>query len=92
MAAEHLDRDIDDLSSVDDCVDPLGMVQAFVQAAERLEAWIEGGRVGERPPGRLLPIQCPELGWFARTWADVPLRLLHDPDGRPKPLRKRDGF
>ncbi|MGI8521845.1 MAG: phospholipase D-like domain-containing protein, partial [Nocardioides sp.] len=92
MAAEHLDRDIDDLSSVEDCIEPLGMVRAFQESAERLQTWYDGGQVGERPPGRLLPIKPPEVGWFAQRWAEIPLRLLHDPDGRPRALRKRDAF
>ncbi len=70
-----------------DCVDPAGMYDAYEASAARLEAWHDGGRVGERPPGRLRPIPLPGLSRFTRLWARAPLALLHDPDGRPRSLR-----
>ena len=92
LAAEHLDRDPADLSSVADCVEPVGMFEAYAAAAARLDAWHEGGRRGPRPDGRLRRLDPPELGWLARTLATPAYLLLHDPDGRPQPLRKRDDF
>jgi hypothetical protein len=89
LAAEHLDRAPDD---VDDCVDAAGMFAAFEQAATRLEEWYDGGRVGPKPPGRLRRLEPPELGPLARRLAVLPYLLLHDPDGRPRPLRKADEF
>ena len=96
LAAEHLDRTPDDPESVvdamSDCVDPAGMFAAYERAAAALDAWHEGGRVGSRPPGRLRRLEPPELGPVKRTLALVPYLTMHDPDGRPGPLRKSDDF
>ena len=70
-----------------DCVDPREMYDAYSASATRLQAWVEGGRKGDRPPGRLRPIPLPPLSRFTRTWAKVPLEMVHDPDGRPGPIR-----
>jgi phosphatidylserine/phosphatidylglycerophosphate/cardiolipin synthase-like enzyme len=96
LAAEHLDRPVppggSPLDTVADCVDPAGMFDAFAQSAARLDEWHAGGRVGPRPPGRLRRMQPPQLGPVTRTLALAPYLLLHDPDGRPRPLRRTDGF
>jgi phosphatidylserine/phosphatidylglycerophosphate/cardiolipin synthase-like enzyme len=89
LAAEHLDRSRGEMS---DCVDAAGMFAAFAEAAAALDAWHDGGRVGPRPPGRLRRLDPPRLGMLARTVALPTYQLLHDPDGRPKPLRKKDEF
>ena len=75
-----------------DCVDAAGMFAAYAETARRLDDWHSGGRVGERPPGRLRRLQQPQLSTLTRAAAMVPYLLLHDPDGRPKPLRKKGGF
>ena len=75
-----------------DCVDPDDFFTAYADSAARLDAWHDGGRVGERPPGRLRRLQPPELSRFQRIAATVPYLSLHDPDGRPKPLRKLGGY
>ena len=92
LAAEHLDRlpDVEDRGLHEvmaDCVDPAAMFEAYAESAARLEAWHKGGREGDRPPGRLRPIPLPPLSRLTRMWAKVPLDVLHDPDGRPGPLR-----
>ena len=89
LAAEHLDRSPDDLG---DCVDPAGMFEAYAECAAQLDAWHEGGRVGPRPAGRLRRLEPPELGLLERALAMPAYLVLHDPDGRPKPLRRSDGF
>jgi phosphatidylserine/phosphatidylglycerophosphate/cardiolipin synthase-like enzyme len=89
LAAEHLDRSPGDM---DDCVDAAGMFAAYAECADALDRWHAGGTAGPRPPGRLRRLQPPELGRVTRALATVPYLLLHDPDGRPKPLRKRDDF
>jgi phosphatidylserine/phosphatidylglycerophosphate/cardiolipin synthase-like enzyme len=92
LAAEHLDR-LDEVTerglsaAMADCVDPAGMFEAFASSAARLEDWHRGGGTGDRPPGRLRPIPLPPLSSFTRAWASVPLRWVHDPDGRPRPIR-----
>jgi hypothetical protein len=92
LAAEHLDR-LDDVATgqlrqvMADCVEPAGMYDAYAAGADRLEAWHRGGHVGPRPPGRLRPIPLPPLSSRTRAWAKVPLEVIHDPDGRPGPIR-----
>ncbi|MCW2758171.1 MAG: phospholipase, partial [Nocardioidaceae bacterium] len=102
LAAEHLDRPFDTevdasddaslLSVMADCVDPDGMYRAYAESAAALDAWHDGGRVGERPSGRLRRLDPPELGPVARLLALPAYLVLHDPDGRPGPLKKKGGF
>ena len=102
LAAEHLDRPVDPrvdrdedaslLRVMADCVDPVGMFQRYAETACALDAWHEGGRRGPRPPGRLRSLQVPRLRPHARALALPPYLALHDPDGRPRPLRTRDEF
>ena len=92
LAAEHLDRDPDDPDQLADCSDPAGMFAAYQQCAADLDTWHAGGRIGPRPPGRLRRLEPPRLGLAARTLALAPYLLLHDPDGRPRALRRPDEF
>jgi phosphatidylserine/phosphatidylglycerophosphate/cardiolipin synthase-like enzyme len=95
LAAEHLDREVDDESLLDvmaDCVDPHEMFGHFVDTAARLDDWHAGGRVGERPPGRLRRMHPPELGRMAHALSLPPYLTLHDPDGRPRRLKREGGF
>jgi phosphatidylserine/phosphatidylglycerophosphate/cardiolipin synthase-like enzyme len=89
LAAEHLDRDVE---AMDDCLDGPGLFKAFAETAAALDAWHDGGCVGERPPGRLRRLAVPELSRLERLAALVPYLALHDPDGRPAPLKKSDGY
>ena len=102
LAAEHLDRSFDPevdasdeaslLAVMADCVDPLDMFEAYAATARAVDAWHEGGRRGPRPPGRLRSLQPPELSLLTQALALPPYLMLHDPDGRPRPLRKQNGF
>ena len=96
LAAEHLDRlpvsPENLLDTMSDCVDPAGMYAAYERTAAALDAWHDGGGVGPRPPGRLRRLQPPELGRLTRALATVPYLTMHDPDGRPRSLRRRDAF
>jgi phosphatidylserine/phosphatidylglycerophosphate/cardiolipin synthase-like enzyme len=101
LAAEHLGRQVDpnDTDDADsllevmaDCVDPDGQVAAFARAAADLDSWHRNGRHGSRPPGQLRRLQPPELGAVARGLALPQYLVVHDPDGRPRPLRKREAF
>lgn len=85
LAAEHLDRL--DGGSMDDCLDPADMFDTYAAYADRLDAWHDGGCVGERPPGRLRRLPLPRLAPRQRRLAALPLDLVHDPDGRPRELR-----
>jgi len=95
LAAEHLDRDVagkDLLTVMADCVSAPGMFEAFAASARRLEAWYAGGGTGPRPPGRLLPLRAAPLSRATRLWARPLYRVVHDPDGRPRTLRRRAEF
>ena len=79
--------DLDDatlLATMADCVAPQEMFDVFAASAARLQAWVDHGRQGERPPGRLRPIRDPELSMLTRLWAAPLYRVVHDPDGRPR--------
>ena len=86
LAAEHLDR------SADDCADPSQMYTAFEESAARLDKWYAAGQVGAKPPGRLRRLHPPEVGRLARVFAVPAYLTLHDPDGRPRSLRRKDAF
>jgi phosphatidylserine/phosphatidylglycerophosphate/cardiolipin synthase-like enzyme len=90
LAAEHLGRSSPE--EVADCADPRRMFEAFERSAAELDAWHEGGRVGPRPPGRLRRLEPPSVGPVARALALAPYLVMHDPDGRPGPLRGTDEF
>ncbi len=92
LAAEHLDRDPDQPGSMDDCVDTQGMFAVFRDTAARLDAWYAGGQVGPKPAGRLRSLEPPKVGFLARRLALPAYLVMHDPDGRPGPLRKRNAF
>jgi len=92
LAAEHLDRDEDDVDAMHDCVDPAAMFETFRHSAEQLDAWHDGGRVGERPPGRLRRLRVPEVGAWKQLWALPAYLTMHDPDGRPRSMRRRNTF
>ncbi|HYP44043.1 MAG TPA: phospholipase D-like domain-containing protein [Propionibacteriaceae bacterium] len=83
---EHL------LSVMADCVSGPGMFEAFAASGARLQAWHDRGRDGPRPPGRLRPLDLPRLSALTRLWARPMYRLLLDPDGRPRELRRRGEF
>lgn len=68
------------------------MFATYAASAARLDAWWDGGRTGPRPAGRLRRIEPPGLGLLTRAVASVPYALLHDPDGRPRRLRRADDF
>lgn len=86
LLREHLDRvDGDD----DDLLDPDDVVRAVTTAADALDAWHDGGRVGPRPPGRLRPHRPEKLPLHTRVWALPAYRMVYDPDGRPVRERLR---
>ncbi|SFF76685.1 Phosphatidylserine/phosphatidylglycerophosphate/cardiolipin synthase [Actinacidiphila alni] len=89
LAAEHLVRAED---SRDDLHDAVPAYDAFAAAASALDSWHHGDRLGTRPPGRLRTYATPRISPVAHALAVVPARILADPDGRPRPLRRRGTF
>jgi phosphatidylserine/phosphatidylglycerophosphate/cardiolipin synthase-like enzyme len=89
LAREHLDADPPGLA---DPRDPAAVYAAFAQSAAALQAWHDGGRRGQRPPGRLRPLKAAAPGHFTRLWAGAAYRTIYDPDGRPRDLRRKGLF
>jgi phosphatidylserine/phosphatidylglycerophosphate/cardiolipin synthase-like enzyme len=85
LALEHLGVELDD-------DDPITFVDAFESAATRLQSWYDGGSTGPRPRGRVLRYRAPALTWWARRWSGLLYRHVHDPDGRPRALRRTESF
>ncbi len=81
---EHTDGAVPD----EQLVDPDGGLAALRRSAEDLEAWHAGGRNGRRPPGRLRPHRPERLSALRRAWSVPVYRMLYDPDGRPRDLRR----
>jgi phosphatidylserine/phosphatidylglycerophosphate/cardiolipin synthase-like enzyme len=86
---EHLGRDPGDDA---DLVDAVAAIQVLRQAASDLDAWNDGGRDGPRPPGRLRHHRPGPVRWWAKWWSHPLHRLLVDPDGRPRALRRTGSF
>jgi phosphatidylserine/phosphatidylglycerophosphate/cardiolipin synthase-like enzyme len=78
LMREHLDQTDDQ-----DLLDPDQIVRRTRAIAESLRDWHTGGRIGPRPPGRLVPHVTKHLPWYQRLWAVPIYRLVYDPDGRP---------
>jgi phosphatidylserine/phosphatidylglycerophosphate/cardiolipin synthase-like enzyme len=87
LGAEHLE-----LPSAERLADPVAAFAAFAESAAALQAWYDGGRHGERPPGRLRPYQPVALSGWTRRWSSVLYRAVFDPDGRPSRIRGTDTF
>lgn len=79
---EHIDRDLD-LADVFD---------AFAESAAALDRWYDGGQRGPRPPGRLRAYEPPRLRPLTKVWATPLYRLICDPDGRPRRMRRNHRY
>jgi phosphatidylserine/phosphatidylglycerophosphate/cardiolipin synthase-like enzyme len=77
--AEHLGRDVDD----PELLDPRRVLSLFRSAAQDLDGWHAGGRVGPRPAGQVRAHRPEPVSRLQRVWAEPLYRLLYDPDGRP---------
>jgi phosphatidylserine/phosphatidylglycerophosphate/cardiolipin synthase-like enzyme len=89
LAREHLDRAEGDDA---DLRDPHDAFDAFAASARALDAWHAGGKRGPRPPGRLRRHYPTPLPPSTVRWAGALYRVLFDPDGRPRPVRRDGGF
>jgi phosphatidylserine/phosphatidylglycerophosphate/cardiolipin synthase-like enzyme len=86
---EHLGRvDGDD----HDLVDPAECLAVLRGSAEALDAWVDGGRRGNRPTGRLRVHRPEPVRGLTARWAQLLHRMLVDPDGRPREVRRSGGF
>jgi phosphatidylserine/phosphatidylglycerophosphate/cardiolipin synthase-like enzyme len=89
LAREHLGRPHGDDG---DLVDPKQFFDVMAAAADRLDAWHNTGRLGDRPVGQLRRRPEVTLGRGTRLFARPLYRLIYDPDGRPRQLRRAGRF
>lgn len=87
LMREHLDTEDDSA-----LLDPESAVREMTTAADRLQAWREAGRQGDRPAGRIFPHSISRMPWHRRLWALPTYRLMYDPDGRPLRARRNNTF
>jgi phosphatidylserine/phosphatidylglycerophosphate/cardiolipin synthase-like enzyme len=84
---EHLGVDSDD-----GLIDPVEAFQTWRTAAEELDAWHAGGKSRPRPCGRVRVHDPGRQSAVAKRVARPLLRLVVDPDGRPRGLRRARQF
>jgi phosphatidylserine/phosphatidylglycerophosphate/cardiolipin synthase-like enzyme len=88
LTAEHLGRSPDD----PDLVDPGRAFDTWRATAQALDDWYGAGRRGPRPPGRVRRHRPDPLKRWDAWWARPVYRLVVDPDGRPRRLRRSGEF
>jgi phosphatidylserine/phosphatidylglycerophosphate/cardiolipin synthase-like enzyme len=82
---EHLGRiDGDDA----DLLEPADGVTVLAGAAADLDRWHQNGKRGPRPPGHLRRHEPEYVSRWARWSAFALYRVVLDPDGRPRHLRR----
>jgi phosphatidylserine/phosphatidylglycerophosphate/cardiolipin synthase-like enzyme len=86
---EHLGRSPDDDG---DLLDPVAGFDAWRRAASALATWHDAGRSGPRPPGHASEHDPGRVQPWAAWWATPVYKLLVDPDGRPRRLRRASRF
>ena len=89
LTREHLGRGAADDH---DLVDPREWFNAMRASAAALDAWHAGGRRGVRPPGHLRLHPADRVRGWRRIGQRTAHRLLLDPDGRPRALRRADAM
>jgi len=89
LAREHLGRGEGDDG---DLIDSKQFFDVMAAAADRLDAWHNSGRQGDRPIGQLRRRTEATLGRGTRLFARPLYRLIYDPDGRPRQLRHAGRF
>jgi phosphatidylserine/phosphatidylglycerophosphate/cardiolipin synthase-like enzyme len=86
---EHLDRPD---GADTDLHDADGLFTAYRRAAEGLDAWHADPRGAPRPAGRLRTYRAPAISRVQQILAQPVYHLICDPDGRPRPMRRRRRF
>jgi phosphatidylserine/phosphatidylglycerophosphate/cardiolipin synthase-like enzyme len=80
------------LGAPDASVELAGTFTAFRTAAQALQDWYDGGRVGPRPPGQLRPLDEQAVSPRSKWWTAPLYRGIYDPDGRSPLARWRGEF
>ena len=89
LAREHLDRAEGDDA---DLRDPRAAFDAFAATAAGLDSWHANRYATPRPPGRLRTYQPPHMTALTRIWATPLYRIICDPDGRTRTMRRTGRF
>jgi phosphatidylserine/phosphatidylglycerophosphate/cardiolipin synthase-like enzyme len=87
LAREHLG-----IGSDDGLLDPVETFGRWGAAADRLDGWIDDGREGQRPAGRVRRHRPEPVAAWQHVFATPLYHLLIDPDGRPLRTRLRHEF
>jgi hypothetical protein len=88
LAHEHLGRSMTGVEAADD----VETFDLFRDTAAELDVWHRSDRTGPRPPGQLRPYSQPEVSKLTRLWATPMYRLVFDPDGRSRGMRRAHSF
>lgn len=88
LAQEHLGGSV----PVESLAEPKRFFDALADSARALDDWHATGRQSERPPGRLRVFGGEQVSRSTRLWATPLYRVVFDPDGRPRRLRKQRAF
>jgi phosphatidylserine/phosphatidylglycerophosphate/cardiolipin synthase-like enzyme len=89
LVAEHLGRRPGDVS---DLVDPESFFVAMQHSAAELQQWHDSSRSRDRPAGMLRPLDSQWSSAARPGWARLLYRVVYDPDGRPRRLRRTNMF
>ncbi|MFC0622890.1 phospholipase D family protein [Kribbella deserti] len=73
-------------------IDPIQAFERWRQCADDLDAWYASNRQGPRPPGQIRRHEPQPVSRFQSLWAKPLFRLIYDPDGRPRSLRRHNKF
>lgn len=73
-------------------LDPAIAFDTWRRTADELDAWHAGERQGERPRGQVRRHEPDPVTRLQAIWAGPTYRLLFDPDGRPRRMRRRGEF
>jgi phosphatidylserine/phosphatidylglycerophosphate/cardiolipin synthase-like enzyme len=74
-----------------DLLEPAEAFAVLRRAAEDLDEWHRNGACGPRPAGHLRRHRPEDVPKWARSTAYALYRVVLDPDGRPRKLRRRGG-
>lgn len=69
-------------------LDPVEGFALWRRHADALDRWHQTGRRGPRPPGHARRHEPDPVTRLQALWAGPLHRVVHDPDGRPRPLRR----
>ena len=76
----------------DGLLDPSEAFEVVGRAADALDAGHREGKQGPRPPGQLRNHDLSAVRWWESWWAGPLYRMLVDPDGRPRQLKRRHAY